>query len=309
MHTCWATLTELRQGLACWQAPDVAITARPPPAQITTVITCLIALRIVTLHIIHPLKSTAPASAPRRSPLREVVFAVRSICPLIAALLLLVKLVLRVPLPKITFWLPEPSKGQSTQDADQASYSVCASMRQTGAGSDDEDETPADAVVNVRASHGGGSSIGGTTNIGGHSSAAATAAAAAAGENGSGGGVSASVSAAVHSHMDIEAIEGGGASSVALIGGAAGPAAGSGKAGGAAEAAAPSESGSGGWLPLLLGFAMCQVSGPTGPVTLSVTLSVTTALDAWHSRRPGWLHSPHGWLWHAAVAVTLPCAR
>jgi hypothetical protein len=205
-----------------------------------------------------PSKPPLPASAPRRSPLREVVFAVRSICPLIAALLLLVKLVLRVPLPKITFWLPEASKEQSSQDADQASYSVCASMRQTSTGSDDDDEeTPADAVVNVRASHNGGSSIGGNAAAGHSSAAAATA----AGSDNGHGGASASASAAVHNHLDIEAIEGGGPSGVALIDRAAGqgPVAGSGKAGSAAEVAAPSEGGSGGWLPLLLGFAMCQV--------------------------------------------------
>ena len=71
--------------------------------------------------------SLAPCP-PARSPLREVIFAIRAILPLVVALTALILLVLRRPLPAVT-WAVQPSgvrssDGDTASEADTADASV-----------------------------------------------------------------------------------------------------------------------------------------------------------------------------------------
>lgn len=52
-----------------------------------------------------------PNAPARRSPVKEIVYGVRAICPLIGALVLLVVVVLRQPLPKTDFMVEEGEAG------------------------------------------------------------------------------------------------------------------------------------------------------------------------------------------------------
>jgi hypothetical protein len=186
-----------------------------------------------------------------------VVFAVRSICPLVAALLLLVKLVLRVPIPKISFWVKEEDDlggaAEEQQGKDQALYTAASGgssmmTRRT------ESDADTNASVSVRQSD-DDSSCNGVR----------------AADND--GGV---VDVAAQGSLDLDAVEKGG---VGAAGGgsaddsavtdsrAASPVAVPGKAAGAAavkESVADdgAKDSSSDWIPLLIGFAMCQVSGP-----------------------------------------------
>ena len=88
------------------------------------------------LQVPHPAHQCCPPPPPplppRRSPLKEVIFAIRAIMPLIVALFLLIWLVLRRPLPACS-WAVEPrdagGAGASTAGTDDASVrSGTASM-------------------------------------------------------------------------------------------------------------------------------------------------------------------------------------
>lgn len=238
-----------------------------------------IAIYCTLTHLSIPAAGCCLPACPRRSPLREIIFAVRSICPLVAALLLLVKLVLRVPLPKISFWVQEEEDlggaAEEQQGADQALYTAASGgssmmIRRTASDAD------TDASVSVRQGEGDGSSRGGAR---------------AADGDGGGGDM-----AGLRGSLDLDAVErGGGASGAAAGGGsgddasvtdsrAASPVAVSGKAGGAAvvkeaapAAGAEDSSAGGDWVPLLIGFGMCQVGW-------SATYATVCSCLAWNGK-------------------------
>lgn len=186
-----------------------------------------------------------------------MIFAIRSISPLILALLLLVKLVLRVPLPRTSFWLD--GGGASGDD-------------QGGTGAASKPRTPLAAEAGVGAVPGGAAAAEG---LGKDAAAVAADASAAAGAAGPAAEPAAATAADDITHADI---------SVHLPAAGKPPAAAA--ADGEAGSARDEEEGGGGacgwrgaggararacWagaaaalrelLPLLIGMAMCQVGG------------------------------------------------
>lgn len=81
-----------------------------------------------------PLPSSLPPF-PRRSPLKEVIFAIRAILPLVVALSLLILLLLRKPLPQCS-WAVEPRdrRGADTASDDASSRSGAESLGRPSVG-------------------------------------------------------------------------------------------------------------------------------------------------------------------------------
>ncbi|KAI8476127.1 MAG: hypothetical protein J3K34DRAFT_516801 [Monoraphidium minutum] len=188
-----------------------------------------------------------PSESPAdRSPAREVIFAIRSISPLIVALLLLVKLVLRVPLPHVTFWLDGGAEAAAAAASRPA--------------------TPGQPRAPAALGRGGGKGATVAPAAGGEDGAAGGEDGAEAG-GGGGGGKAATVEVVASGKEPAD----GPAAAELGDGGAAGAAAGElkGRAEGGGGAAACCGGGGGCWqrlraclgeaLPLACGVAMCQV--------------------------------------------------
>jgi hypothetical protein len=176
-------------------------------------------------------RSTAAADT---SPLKEVIYGVRSIMPLAIVLIFIVVAILRRPLPECTFWMDA-----ERDEAEAHGGSGCATVSQSSLGGEPD----------------GGETSGEGSSRGGNAAAAAAETAASGGSD--------TDTEAYATPEDPEAAEGGAAAGAARRKTDAAVAAAAAKL--ALPAPAPKKGGTrlGGWLrrnaPLLGGIAVCQV--------------------------------------------------